>query len=61
MDDDFVNVDEKRVSIVSLWQFGLAEILEKMDDESLLLVTGSLYFVAEVRSLLLEMGGPHVS
>ncbi|MGV3085111.1 bifunctional folylpolyglutamate synthase/dihydrofolate synthase [Enterococcus dispar] len=61
LDDDFVNVDEKRVSIVSLWQFGLAEILEKMDDESLLLVTGSLYFVAEVRSLLLEMGGPHVS
>lgn len=61
LDDDFVNIDDKRVSIVSLWQFGLAEILEKMDDESLLLVTGSLYFVSEVRSLLLEMGGAHAS
>lgn len=44
-------------SVVSLWQFGLAEILESMDDEDLLLVTGSLYFVSEVRQLLLNVGG----
>ncbi|TXW87438.1 bifunctional folylpolyglutamate synthase/dihydrofolate synthase, partial [Klebsiella pneumoniae] len=41
----------------SLWQFGLAELLEKMTNEDLLLITGSLYFVSEVRELLLGMGG----
>lgn len=57
LDDKFENTADKRVTIVSLWQFGLGEILEKMTDEDLLLVTGSLYFVSDVRSLLLEMGG----
>lgn len=57
LDDDFKVSEGKRVTTVSLWQFGLAELLEKMDSDSLLLVTGSLYFVSEVRSLLLEMGG----
>lgn len=49
-------VDDK-VSIVSLWQFGLAEILEKMTDEDALVVTGSLYFISDVRNLLLQLGG----
>ena len=49
-------VDET-VSIVSLWQFGLAEILEKMTNEDVLVVTGSLYFISEVRTLLLQLGG----
>ena len=35
----------------------LAELLEKMTNEDLLLVTGSLYFVSEVRELLLAIGG----
>ncbi len=57
LDDKFENAADKRVTIVSLWQFGLGEVLEKMTDEDLLLVTGSLYFVSDVRALLLEMGG----
>nr|WP_242704264.1 folylpolyglutamate synthase/dihydrofolate synthase family protein [Enterococcus sp. 665A] len=49
--------ETEQFSVVSLWQFGLAEILESMDAEDLLLVTGSLYFVSEVRQLLLNVGG----
>ncbi|OJG83205.1 bifunctional folylpolyglutamate synthase/ dihydrofolate synthase family protein [Enterococcus ratti] len=49
----------EKVSVVSLWQFGLAEILEKMTDEDVLVVTGSLYFISEVRQLLLQLGGKH--
>ncbi|MGX7162599.1 bifunctional folylpolyglutamate synthase/dihydrofolate synthase [Enterococcus massiliensis] len=56
LNDNFVVPNNERVSIVSLWQFGLAEILEKMTSEDLLLITGSLYFVSDVRKLLLEMG-----
>lgn len=57
LDDNYENTSHKRVTIVSMWQFGLGEILEKMTNEDLLLITGSLYFVSDVRSLLLEMGG----
>ncbi|HAP6068740.1 TPA: bifunctional folylpolyglutamate synthase/dihydrofolate synthase, partial [Enterococcus faecium] len=49
----------ERVSIVSLWQFGLADILEKMTNEDVLVVTGSLYFISEVRHLLIQLGGDH--
>ncbi|OTP09671.1 folylpolyglutamate synthase [Enterococcus sp. 10A9_DIV0425] len=48
---------DDKLSIVSLWQFGLAEILEKMSEEDVLVVTGSLYFISEVRQLLVELGG----
>ncbi|MBP1046446.1 bifunctional folylpolyglutamate synthase/dihydrofolate synthase [Enterococcus sp. BWM-S5] len=48
---------DKKTTIVSLWQFGLGEILEKMGSEDMLLVTGSLYFVSQVRELLLTVGG----
>ncbi|MBL1224826.1 bifunctional folylpolyglutamate synthase/dihydrofolate synthase [Enterococcus sp. BWR-S5] len=48
---------DKKTEIVSLWQFGLGEILEKMSSEDMLLVTGSLYFVSQVRELLLTVGG----
>ncbi|MBF8807566.1 MAG: bifunctional folylpolyglutamate synthase/dihydrofolate synthase [Enterococcus lacertideformus] len=54
-----INLVDEKVSIVSLWQFGLAEILEKMADEDVLVVTGSLYFISEVRTLLLQLGGRH--
>ncbi len=57
LSDDYQQLNEARISIVSLWQFGLAELLEKMTNEDLLLITGSLYFVSEVRELLLGMGG----
>ncbi|MGM0123510.1 dihydrofolate synthase/folylpolyglutamate synthase [Enterococcus sp. AZ194] len=53
----FAHLADEQLTIVSLWQFGLAEILEKMDSENLLLVTGSLYFVSEVREFLLTVGG----
>lgn len=49
--ENYQNLDE-RMTVVSMWQFGLAEILEKMTSEDVLIVTGSLYFVSEVRELL---------
>lgn len=49
--------EDDLTEIVSLWQFGLGEILEKMSTDDLLLVTGSLYFVSQVRELLLTIGG----
>lgn len=55
--DNFSNVEDDKLTIVSLWQFGLAELLEQMDSDCLLLVTGSLYFVSEVRGLLMNVGG----
>ena len=55
--DKFEQYIDEKTEIVSLWQFGLGEILEKMTEEDLLLVTGSLYFVSQVRELLLTIGG----
>lgn len=49
--------NNQKFSVVSLWQFGLAELLEEMEEGDLLLVTGSLYFVSQVRTLLKEIGG----
>lgn len=51
------HLSDERTEIVSLWQFGLGEILEKMSGDDLLLVTGSLYFVSQVRELLMDIGG----
>lgn len=48
--------EDEKTEIVSLWQFGLGEILEKMSADDLMLVTGSLYFVSQVRELLLNLG-----
>ncbi|MDT2596605.1 bifunctional folylpolyglutamate synthase/dihydrofolate synthase [Enterococcus dongliensis] len=48
---------DSRFEVVSLWQFGLGELLENMQADDLLLITGSLYFVSEVRQLLLNLGG----
>jgi dihydrofolate synthase/folylpolyglutamate synthase len=47
--------EDENTEIVSLWQFGLGEILEKMSSDDLMLVTGSLYFVSQVRELLLNI------
>ncbi|SJZ48880.1 dihydrofolate synthase / folylpolyglutamate synthase [Pilibacter termitis] len=53
---DFHDLDkEKRVDFVSVWQFGLAEILEKMREDEVFLVTGSLYFISQVRKFLIKM------
>ncbi|EOL49349.1 bifunctional folylpolyglutamate synthase/dihydrofolate synthase [Enterococcus caccae] len=48
--------EDDKTEIVSLWQFGLGEILEKMSADDLMLVTGSLYFVSQVRELLMNLG-----
>ncbi|REC33099.1 tetrahydrofolate synthase [Enterococcus pseudoavium] len=48
---------DSRFEVVSLWQFGLGELLEELGADDLLLITGSLYFVSEVRQLLLTLGG----
>lgn len=50
------HLEGPNVKIVSLWQFGLADILEKMDADDMLLITGSLYFVSQVRAFLVELG-----
>ncbi|MCD5003290.1 bifunctional folylpolyglutamate synthase/dihydrofolate synthase [Enterococcus saccharolyticus] len=55
LEKNYQKIDEKRIQIASLWQFGLADILEKAEEDSLVLVTGSLYFVSEVRNLLQEL------
>ncbi len=57
LEKNYQMLDEKRLTIVSLWQFGLADLLEKADSDDLILVTGSLYFVSEVRKLLQELQG----
>ncbi|GCF93363.1 tetrahydrofolate synthase [Enterococcus florum] len=53
----FDDRENQAFTVVSMWQFGLAELLESMEEDDLLLVTGSLYFVSEVRQLLLNLGG----
>lgn len=42
----------QQLALVSLWQVGLGELLEKMEADDVLLITGSLYFVSEVRLFL---------
>ncbi|MDH6365798.1 dihydrofolate synthase/folylpolyglutamate synthase [Enterococcus sp. PF1-24] len=54
---DFNHLEDEKVTIVSLWQFGLAELLESMGSDELLLLTGSLYFISQVRELLVSLQG----
>lgn len=58
---DIQATSDEKVTIVSMWQFGLAEILEKMTAEDVLVVTGSLYFISELRRLLVQLGGKNES
>ncbi|MCO8297707.1 bifunctional folylpolyglutamate synthase/dihydrofolate synthase [Tetragenococcus halophilus] len=55
LEKNYQRIDEDRINIVSLWHFGLANILEKISDDDMILVTGSLYFVAEVRQLIKDL------
>lgn len=55
LEKNYQRIDEDRINIVSLWHFGLANILEKISDDDMILVTGSLYFVAEVRKLIKDL------
>lgn len=54
LSNHYEQLDTERITVASLWQFGLAELLEKVDSEDLILVTGSLYFISEVRKLLMS-------
>jgi dihydrofolate synthase/folylpolyglutamate synthase len=42
------------IDIISIWQFGIGDVLEKMKKDDILLITGSLYFVSQVREFLLR-------
>lgn len=55
LEKNYQIVDEERINIVSLWQFGLANILDKISSDDIILVTGSLYFVSEVRKLIKDL------
>ena len=48
----YETLDASRIQVASYWQVGLADLLEHADSETLILVTGSLYFISEVRKLL---------
>lgn len=54
---EMTHLEDRKTELVSPWQFGLGEILEKISVDDLLLVTGSLYFISQVRELLLNLGG----
>lgn len=50
-------INPKKISVASLWQVGLSELLEEADEETVILITGSLYFVSEVRQYLEKLKG----
>jgi dihydrofolate synthase/folylpolyglutamate synthase len=52
---NFSNNEYPNVTFVSLWQFGLAEIMSTIGEDEMLLVTGSLYFTSKVRELLIGL------
>lgn len=53
--EQYADMEDEKLSIVSLWQFGIAELLEHMGEGEMLLITGSLYFISDVRKLLLNV------
>jgi dihydrofolate synthase/folylpolyglutamate synthase len=56
---DLANVSHlvnENLDLVSVWAFGLGDILSKMKENDVLLVTGSLYFVSQVREFLKRNG-----
>ncbi|MDN6344341.1 MAG: bifunctional folylpolyglutamate synthase/dihydrofolate synthase [Tetragenococcus koreensis] len=55
LEKNYQAINEKRINVASLWQFGLANILDKISNDDMILVTGSLYFVAEVRKLIKDL------
>jgi dihydrofolate synthase/folylpolyglutamate synthase len=47
--------EHQDLDVVSVWHFGLADIIGKMGPDDCLVITGSLYFVSQVREYLLKM------
>lgn len=56
---NFSSENYPNITFVSLWQFGLAEIMSTIGADEMLLVTGSLYFTSKVRELLINLGETH--
>ncbi|SEK31796.1 dihydrofolate synthase / folylpolyglutamate synthase [Carnobacterium iners] len=42
------------ITIKEYWQEALADIIQEMDENDIILITGSLYFISEVRTLLIK-------
>lgn len=55
LDKNYQAIDPEKIGIVSSWPVGLADLLEKATEDDLILVTGSLYFVSEIRKYLLSL------
>lgn len=51
----YEKINPDKIRVATAWQIGLADLLEKITDEDLILITGSLYFVSEVRKYLLSL------
>lgn len=49
--------NSKKLSVASLWQVGFSELLELATEDDVILITGSLYFVSEVRKYLKTLKG----
>lgn len=55
LEKNYQAIQPEKIAIVSSWQFGLADLLEKATADDLILVTGSLYFVSEIRQYLVSL------
>lgn len=49
-DIDKIHSDFPQTKVSEHWQLGLAQIVQNMSEDDLLLITGSLYFISEVRN-----------
>lgn len=57
LDKGYEKINPKKISVASLWQVGFSSLLEEVTDDDVLLITGSLYFVSEVRHYLMTLKG----
>lgn len=53
---DYQPYEDERTKLITPWQQALPEIIQQMDEEDVLIVTGSLYFSSQVREVF--KGGP---
>lgn len=46
--------DDRRIEVIDNWQLAIGTILKRMSAEDLFLITGSLYFISDVRAFFKE-------
>ncbi|MTV83006.1 bifunctional folylpolyglutamate synthase/dihydrofolate synthase [Secundilactobacillus folii] len=46
--------DDDRIEVIDNWQLAIGAVLQRMSAEDLFLITGSLYFISDVRAFFLE-------